>query len=418
MTARRHLRIALVSGDFADDGRPGLGGGIESYVRAMSRALAAAGHDVHVIARGEFHTYERVAGEGERVHAVHTSDEWPDDAADLGEARGALTFAWHAWRQVRTLVAASGPFDVVEAPEYKAQGYYLGRDATLPLVVKCHAHLKLCLELNDVPLSSDTALLVDLEAETLSRAVAIHANSRALAERCSRDYGLAASRIVHVPYGIDVDRFRPTPSTLRADWRSGDGPVLLYAGRLERRKGIDTLVEAFARLTRDMPDATLVVAGGDTFTSADGTGAAHWMQQTLAAAGVPADRVRMLGPVAPNDMPALYSAADVMVAPSPFEAFGLVYLEAMACGTAVIGCAAGGVPEIVTDGVTGSLVRPSDASALSAAMAGLLGDTDRRRRMAAAARQVVQHDYSLEAVVRRTEAFYHALPSRHGRVAA
>lgn len=416
MSTARQLRIALVSGDFAVDGPAGLGGGIESYVRVMARGLAAVGHDVHVIARALHHSHTSLA-DGVRLHGIHLPDEWPADAGGLGEARDALTFAWHAWRQVRALTMSEGPFDIVEAPEYKAQGYYVARDAGLPLVIKCHAHLKLCLELNGLALAADTALIADLEREALTRAAAVHANSRALAARCSADYGVPAERIVHVPYGIDTNRFRPTPSTLRESWGVGARPVALFVGRMEPRKGIDTLVPAFTDLARRMPDATLVVAGPDTAGGAGRSSQRQWMSDTWAAAGVTANRVRVLGPVAPADLPALYSAADVMVAPSPYEAFGLVYLEAMACGTAAIGCAAGGVPEIITDGVTGRLVPPGDAPALAAALAQVLTDTALRRRLGAAGRAVVERNYSLDAVVRRTELFYQDVASRRQAVA-
>lgn len=417
MTADRQLRIALVCGDYAADGPAGLGGGIESYVRMMATGLAAAGHDVHVITRALHHTHTTLSG-GARLHAVHVPDEWPGGSGELGEARAALAFAWHAWRQVRALMAAGGPFDIVEAPEYKAQGYYLACDRAMPLVVKCHAHLTLCLDLNGVALGADTALLADLERETLARAVAVHANSRALAARCGADYGLPASRFVHVPYGIDTTHFQPAPSALRAAWGVGHGPVALFVGRMEVRKGIDALVPAFVELTRRRPEATLVVAGPDTVGGAGRVSQRQWMLDTWAAAGLAPGRVRMLGPVAPASLPALYSAADVMVAPSPYEAFGLVYLEAMACATPPVGCAAGGVPEIIEDGVTGRLVPPGDVAALAAALDDLLGDAAGRRRMGEAARAVVARDYSRDAVVHRTEAFYRDVASRRAEAAA
>ncbi len=405
MSGPRPMRIALLAGDWNLDGPSGLGGGIETYVRVMAAGLAAAGHDVHVVARATAYTRTIVAG-GVHLHGLVVPDEWPAEAAPLGEARDALAFAWHAWRQVRALTATGGPFAIVEAPEYKAQGYYAARDGSLPLVVKCHAHLKLCLDLNGVPLGADTALLADLERETLTRARAVHANSRALAERCGADYGLPASRFVHVPYGIDTRRFTPTPSALRKAWGVVDTPVALFVGRMETRKGIETLVPAFAALVAQRPDATLVVAGPDTVGPAGRASQWQAMSEAWVAAGVPPDRIRLLGPVAHESLPAIYSACDVMVAPSPYEAFGLVYLEAMACGCVPIGCAAGGVPAIVADGVTGRLVPPGDAPALAAVMAELLTDAEQRKRMAAAGRAVVERTYSLDAVVARTEAFY------------
>lgn len=416
MTAPRHLRLALVCGDLAVDGPAGRGGGIETYVRVMARGLAAAGHDVHVIARAVHHTHS-VLADGARWHGLHVPDEWPADAADLGEARAALGFAWHAWRQVRALSAWGGPFDAIEAPEYKAQGAFLARDLDLPVVVKCHAHLKLCLDTNGVALDAGTALIADAEREALRRAVAVHANSRALATRVASDYGIDPSRIATLPYGIDTARFQPTPSRLRETWGAA-GPVALFVGRLEPRKGIDTLVPAFVAVSRALPDALLVVAGPDTAGPDGRPSHGQWMREAWAAAGLPADRVRLLGPVAPCELPALYSAADVMVAPSPYEAFGLVYLEAMACGCPPIGCAAGGVPEVVADGVTGTLVPPGDASALASAMVAMLGDEPRRRRMAADGRAAVARAFTQDLMVRRSEDFYRAVMAQREETAA
>lgn len=398
------LRLALIAGDWTLDGPSGRGGGIESYVRVMSRGLAAAGHDVHVIGRARWRT-QTTRADGVTCHALHVPDEWPPEAAALGEAREAFAFAWHAWRHVRALSAADGAFDVVEAPEYKAQGLYLSRDVTMPLVVKCHAHLRLCLDLNGVALTADTALLADAERETLRRARAVHANSRALAARCAADYAIDTAGLAVVPYGIDTTRFRARPSTLRAEWGIGDATVLLFVGRMEPRKGIDTLVEAFTRLARRRDDVVLIVAGPDTV--AEGRPSQQqWMVEQWTAAGVPPSRYRLLGPVPHESLPAVYAAADVMAAPSPYEAFGLVYLEAMACGAVPVGCAAGGAPEVVVDGETGRLVPPHDAAALDAAIAALVEQPETRRRYQAAGRARVERDFSVPAVVARTEAFY------------
>ncbi len=398
------LRLALLAGDWALDGPTGRGGGIETYVRVMSRGLADAGHEVHVIGRARWRTHSANV-QGVTHHALHVPDEWPAETGVLGEAREALAFAWHAWRHVRTLADALGPFDIVEAPEYKAQGLYCARDAAVPLVVKCHAHLKLCLDLNGVALGVDTALIADVEREALSRARAVHANSRALAGRCAADYGLDAARIATVPYGIDTERFRSVPSGLRQAWGVGDATVLLFVGRMEPRKGIDTLVDAYARLATRRDDVVLVVAGPDTVGEGRPS-QQQWMVEQWAAAGVPSSRYRLLGPVPHETLPAIYAAADVMVAPSPYEAFGLVYLEAMACGAVPVACAAGGAPEVVVDGETGRLVPPGDGRALAGVLAELIDRPATRRRLQAAGRLHVTRGFSVPAVVARTEALY------------
>ncbi len=206
-------------------------------------------------------------------------------------------------------------------------------------------------------------------------------------------------------YGIDTAHFCPVASDLRVEWGIGDRPVVLFVGRMEPRKGIATLVPAFAELARRRDDVVMIVAGPDT-VGPGRPSQRQWMVDEWTAAGIGPDRYRLLGTVSNEALPAIYSAADVMVAPSPYEAFGLVYLEAMACGTVPVACRAGGAPEVVREGETGVLVPPADAPALAAAMARLLEDDIWRRRLATAARAEAAARFSLDAVVARTETFY------------
>lgn len=405
MRSAQSLRVALVSSDYVTDGHAGGGGGIETYVHLMSRGLVDAGHDVHVVAPTSRRTLSFLDG-GAHVHAIEVPDEWGQQLEELPESRGALSFAWHARRKVRALMAAHGPFDAVEVPEYKAQGYYLAKDPDIPLVVKCHAHLLLCAELNGVRLTRDTALLADLERETLQTAPAIASNSRALADRCASDYALDGERIAHVPYGIDTEWFRPRAALTRDQLGVGRGPLLLFVGRLEARKGIETLATAFASVRQQVPDAVLVLAGGDIQGPPAFSSNAAWLRARWAELGVPNDAFRFLGPVPHADLPALYASADVMVAPSPFEAFGLIYLEAMACGCPPIACAAGGALEVVRNGETGVLVEPSSPDALAHAIVSLLRSPEQRQRLAGNGRAAVLRDYTVTRMVERTIQLY------------
>jgi glycosyltransferase involved in cell wall biosynthesis len=339
------------------------------------------------------------------VHAIRVPDEWAGTLTGYPESRAALSFAWHAARKVRGLIAEGGPFEIVEAPEYKGQGAYLAQDPSIPLVIKCHAHLLFCLTLNRTVLTADTALVSDLERETLERARAVNANSRFLAARCTGDYDLNIGVPPHVAYGIDTERFQPTTSGLRARLGLGARPTILFAGRMEERKGLSTLVRAFAAVARRRSDVVLLLAGGDV-SGAGGRSNAAWMCEEWGRLGVPSDRFLFLGNISHDQMPSVYSAADLLVAPSPLEAFGFVYLEAMACGCPPIGCTTGGAPEIIDHSHTGLLVPPDNAPALERAIETLIDDRDWRAALGARGRTHVLSHYSLDAMVRRTETFY------------
>jgi D-inositol-3-phosphate glycosyltransferase len=175
--------------------------------------------------------------------------------------------------------------------------------------------------------------------------------------------GATAERISVVPCGVDVNRFRP------------DGPVaprgrrqqVLVVSRLVERKGIGNLIEAM----RDVPDAELVIAGGPpaALLDADVEARRHW---ALAEAVGVSDRVRLLGAVGRDEVPALMRSADVVAACPWYEPFGLTAIEAMACGVPVVATRVGGLAETVLDGVTGLHVPPRETAAIAAALRQLL----------------------------------------------
>lgn len=171
-----------------------------------------------------------------------------------------------------------------------------------------------------------------------------------------------------VPPGVDTERFRPKAAT---EGSPGEphAPTLLYVGRLERSsawKGYDVLVEAFARVRRQFPGARLRLVG---------EGDARGDIAELARRYGVAEAVELPGGLIGDDLVAAYQEADLVVLPSltSAESFGMVLVEAMACGTPVIGSRVGGIPYVIEDGVNGLLVPPGDVEALAQACQRVLG---------------------------------------------
>lgn len=201
-----------------------------------------------------------------------------------------------------------------------------------------------------------------------------------------------------IPMGVDVKRFSPDcdGSMVRDRYRVPPGtPLVLFVGRMIRDMGLHTLLEAMPSIARR---ATVIVAGarGDLTASAE------------AAAAAQPGRVHVVPDAAFGDLPGYYSAADVILAPSPDDrsCMGLAIKEAMATGKPVVACRAGGVPEAVSDGETGVLTPPEDARALAAAVTELLDDPSTRDRMGRAARQRAIDLFSVDVTNRRMEAAY------------
>jgi phosphatidylinositol alpha-1,6-mannosyltransferase len=201
-----------------------------------------------------------------------------------------------------------------------------------------------------------------------------------------------------VPPGVDVDRFRPLGDTAR--WQArvdaglpADGRLVVGMSRLVPRKGFDVLIAAAALLAPRRPDLTVAIAGAGRDRPR--------LERLVAATGAP---VRLLGFVPDAAMPALLGSADVFAMPCRSrwagleqEGFGIVFLEAAACGVAGVAGASGGSHEAVAHGETGFVVgRPEDPVAVAAALGRLLDDDDLCRAMGAAARRRAEQSFSYD----------------------
>jgi D-inositol-3-phosphate glycosyltransferase len=208
-------------------------------------------------------------------------------------------------------------------------------------------------------------------------------------------YGADAHKITVIPLGVDTQMFRPIP---RDEARAAVGldlpgtcRLVLFVGRLDPLKGLDTLLRAMCRLTELEPEVSkglcLAVIGGD----ADENGAAldeefDCLDKLKKEVGFQ-DLVIFLGSRAQDTLAYYYSAAEVCVVPSHYESFGLVALEAMACCTPVIASRVGGLQHTVEDGITGFLVPAGDPEALAEKLRVILTNEELRQRLAANARQ-------------------------------
>ncbi|GIW51881.1 MAG: glycoside hydrolase [Gemmatimonadales bacterium] len=206
-------------------------------------------------------------------------------------------------------------------------------------------------------------------------------------------------RVETIRPGVDVDRFRPGLDTgaVRLRYKIPQRGVLLTVARLERHKGIDTVLRALREL-EDM-DVTYVVAG-------EGAAAGELKQLALdLAVGA---RVRWLGRVPEADLAALYNSAEVYVGMSretglEAEGFGLSFLEAAACGLPVVAGAGGGVADAVADGETGCLLEPKAADRLAVVLRRLLSDRQLRVRLGTAGRVRAAREFSWERVCRELD---------------
>src|SRR5438132_4187049 len=210
------------------------------------------------------------------------------------------------------------------------------------------------------------------ERACLRRATAIHVVSDYSAEQRGKLYGVPRDRVVKIPGAADTTWFRPAADRAAVRTRLGlpaARPLLLTVRNLERRMGLDLLIRAMAILKRDRPEALLLIGG---------VGSVRQELESFSEALGLREQVRFLGFIPDEALPLYYQAADVFVLPTrELEGFGLVTVEALACGTPVLGTPVGATPEILSPLSPSLLFREASTEAIASGLGTFL---DERRR--------------------------------------
>lgn len=214
--------------------------------------------------------------------------------------------------------------------------------------------------------------------------------------------GVPRDRVRVVPCGVDLGLFAPGGGTAAPGAGPDGGPHrIAVLSRLVERKGVDTAIRALAHL----PGTVLAVAGGPRRGDLDADPEVRRLRRVAREAGV-AGRVEFLGRLGRAEVPPLLRSAGLVVALPWYEPFGMVPLEAMACGVPVVASAVGGHLDTVVDGVTGALVPPRDPAAAAGAVRALLGAPARREAMGLAAAGRARDRYSWARVAAGTAEVY------------
>ena len=350
-------------------------GGQNVYVAQVARHLAAEGDRVDVYTRRDDPDLPVIVECSPGVRVINVPAGPPQPVAKehlLGYMPEFLRW------MVRDWTSQGRRYDLVHANFFMSGQVSAGLRETLgvPFVVTFHALGKVR------RLHQGASDAFPPEREAIETMVAARAD-RIIAE-CPQDeddlvrlYGADPARITIVPCGYDPTEFAPVDQDA-ARRRLGlalDEPVILQLGRIVPRKGVDTVIEAVGRLRRDhgIVARLLVVGGSERVVDRERDPEFARLMDLAAAEGV-TDRVTFTGRRDRAELADYYGAADVFVSTPWYEPFGITPLEAMACGTPVVGSDVGGIKYTVRDGQTGFLVPPRDPDALGERLARLLSD--------------------------------------------
>jgi glycosyltransferase involved in cell wall biosynthesis len=381
---------------------PILGGG-ERHIRILATRLAASGMPALVLTRRS----QAVWPADEVLDGVRVVRVRPSGAARVGKYLMILP-ALAALRRLR------GQYDLIVVRGTRVLGLpavLMARWLGKPIVLQS----EISGELSGEVYTWGTALaggivdrlvrrLVVLRNRVLRRADGFIAISRPI-EREYLAAGVPERKLTLIPHGVDVDRFRPAAADERQVVRArlglpAEGIVAVYTGRLLRGKGLEVLLDAFARVAHEEPRAHLMIVGS-------GSGQALSCEDELQRRARESDlagRVTFIGRV--DDVSEHLRASDLYTFPSFFEALPLAVIEAAATGLAIVATSVGGIPDVIANGESGVLIEPGDATVLAEALLTLIRDPERQRALGERARAVARSQFALNANIDRYREYF------------
>ena len=394
-------------------------GGMNVYVRELTRQLGKMGIHVDVFTRSQDDHVPHVLhelGYGNRVVHVPAGPEHPVPKQELANyipefVAGIKAFAYekgikydlihsHYWMSGIAAAALSDSWDGT------------------PIVHMYHTLGEMKNRIAQNEAEREGEYRIQGEKEVLKRANRIIAATIAEVTQLRFLYKAPADKLVVIPPGVDVSHFYPIPAD-EAKMYVGlkpDDRMVLFVGRIEPLKGVDTLIQAmsYLQLSEKRP-VHLAIIGGDPAASPQEMSSEMARLQKLCDDLAVGQTVVFLGKRDQDKLPYYYSAAEVVVMPSHYESFGMVALEAMACGTPVIASEVGGLAYLVRDGETGFTIPDQEPEMLCEKISWLLNDDDLNSRMSQRAMEYAQ-DYAWEKIASQILEVYKELVKQQVQV--
>ncbi len=366
-------------------------GGMNVYIREVSRELSNLGVEVDVFTRQQGEHVDAVVPLAEHARVVHIP-AGPPRYLPKEKVVGYLPEFICNMREF--IQQEPEPFYDAIHSHYWLSGRvagYFKNVLQVPMVAMFHtlAELKNQVAVNlDEWEAPERAGIERLTVATADRVIASTTTDR---HHLETYYDAMHDQVSVLPCGVDLDLFQPgSRAEARHALGLGSRRAILFVGRIQQLKGIEVLLRAVRRLSDhqqggELPDFVLLLVGGRPSGERNDPEVRelHRLQRLVAEFNI--ERfVRWEGAVEQTDLPIYYRAADVTVAPSTYESFGLVALESMACGTPVVASDVGGLRATVLNGETGFLIEPRDPALYAERVASLLSSSDLRRRMGVA----------------------------------
>ena len=392
------LRAGIISLHTSPLVQPGSGdsGGMNVYIREFVSSLTQAGVRCDVFVRHWDDSLDPIVEVEPGFRVIHV----PAGPAEMSkEELPGIVDEFTSW--MREWLERE-PVDVLHANYWLSGvvGHQLKHQLNLPLVTTFHTLARVKAEQGD----REPQRRIDAEIRVVACSDVLVANAEQERQQLIELYEAEPNRIEIVAPGVDRAFFSPGSKPHAKDAIGHhDGPIVLFVGRIQPLKGVDIAVQSLALL--DNKEAVLMIVGGAS--GSDGDSEVARIDAMIDHLGV-CDRVRFVEPQPHFALSTYYRAADVLVMPSRSESFGLVALEAAACGTPVVAASVGGLRTLVDDGRTGYLIDERDASQYAEAIDRVLADPVHAAALGAAGAQQASR-YPWSGLAARLRSVYSTL---------
>ena len=390
-------------------------GGMNVYVRELTRQLGQMGIHVDVFTRSQDDHVPHVLhelGYGNRVVHVPAGPEHPVPKQEL------VNYIPQFVEGIKDFACEKGiRYDLIHS-HYWTSGIAAASLSEMwggtPIVHMFHTLGEMKNRIARSEAEREGEYRINGEKQVLRRADLVIVATIAELTQLRFLYKANQSKLVVIPPGVDVSHFYPIPAD-EAKMYVGLKPedrMVLFVGRIEPLKGVDTLIQAMScvQLKQERP-VHLAIIGGDPAASPQEMSAEMARLQKLCDDLAVGQTVVFLGKRDQDKLPYYYSAAELLVMPSHYESFGMVALEAMACGTPVIASEVGGLAYLVRDGETGFTIPDQEPEALCEKISWLLNDSQLHATMSRGAVEYAQ-DYAWEKIAKQIVTVYDGLIKR------
>lgn len=373
-------------------------GGIGTYTYQLAQELSKKGHNITVISKAI--KSERIYKD-KKVKVYRIFDE-PVPFRGFTRISNLITKGWfsHYWhsrsvfKKIIEIINREEDFDIIEAPLWDSESLAYSEKINIPLVVRLQTPIFKSRELLNI---KPNKTLEKIEKATLEKAILIPSISKNVGKMITKHYGLAQNKIRVNHLGLNLLKIKK-PIFISNSFK------LLYVGRLELRKGTEEFINSLNEILTKNLDITIDIVGKDIPQAPGNIFFKDYFKQTVNKNLQ--SRVKFYGFVNDKNLQKFYKNCDCLIAPSRYESFGLIFLEAFKYGKPVIGTRVGGIPEVVKENKTGLLVDANNPEQISKAVLKIFKNEKLRKRLGENAFKDVRVNFSSEKMAEETLHIY------------